>query len=391
MNYKIYFPIACLAFLQGGLSLLSLYLSEFGVEQNEISMMLPFLGVGGLIGGILGGVLSDKINSKTVLTVMSMSWVFVPFLIVSHSIAVQTLAIFLIGLSLAGCRSVILYIITSHQDKDIVNRSLSIRRLIINLCVAVGSGSIGFILSKSNEYYSYYFFFFGIAVFLSIVSYKVDLGHQGRKLDEGFTSKIDVDVYKSKRLYFLSAFSIILSLVCFSFIPTFYTLYIVNEKDFPIEVAGYVFTFSGLLIVFLQLKISELTKSVDLHYRVISGVILLSVGTYIVQYVDNYYGLFFSVFVWTLGEILLFVPAVQFIIEYSVSTKGKTISVYQSLFSVSDFLSPILGGAIIAIGFSYVWDLSLILGMTSAIIILFLKQINRGKNENFQHQYSKKA
>ncbi|MED5505489.1 MAG: MFS transporter, partial [Pseudomonadota bacterium] len=128
-----------------------------------------------------------------------------------------------------------------------------------------------------------------------------------------------------------------------------------------------------------------LTKNIDIHYRVISGVLLLSLGTFSVKYISDYAGLALSVSAWTLGEMLLFVPAVQFILEYTTSKRGKTISVYQSLFSVSDFIAPILGGAVIAFSFSYIWDISLALGITSSVIILIIKKKCRVKNESYQY------
>ncbi|EOD9423689.1 MFS transporter, partial [Vibrio campbellii] len=108
-------------------------------------------------------------------------------------------------------------------------------------------------------------------------------------------------------------------------------------------------------------------------------------GTFSVKYISDYAGLALSVSAWTLGEMLLFVPAVQFILEYTTSKKGKTISVYQSLFSVSDFIAPILGGAVIAFSFSYIWDISLALGITSSVIILIIKQKCGVKNESYQY------
>lgn len=342
-------------------------------------MMLPFLGIGGLLGGIVGGVSSDRANPKKVLTIMAVPWLFIPALISQTNILVQVCAIFLIGMSLAGCRSVILFIITSQKDKDSINHSLSIRRIIINLCVAIGSGMIGFIISKSNDLYVAYLYFFGVATFFSIFIYKVDV-NQLHVLDV-----IESRKYRSQSLYLLSIISITLSLICFSFIPVYYTIYIVSEKQFPTDIAGYIFTFSGVIIVLFQVKISALTKNIDIHYRVMTGVIFLSLGTFSVKYVSEYVGLALSVSAWTLGEMLLFVPAVQFILEYTTSKKGKTISVYQSLFSVSDFIAPILGGAVIAFSFSYVWDISLALGIASSVIILIIKQKCGVKNESYQY------
>ncbi|ARR08105.1 Arabinose efflux permease [Vibrio campbellii] len=379
MNKIIYLPITFLAFLQGGFSLLSLYLYQSGIDQESISMMLPFMGIGGLLGGIFGGVSSDRSNPKKVLIIMAIPWLFIPALISQNNMLVQVCAIFLIGMSLAGCRSVILYIITSQRNKDHINHSLSIRRIIINLCVAIGSGMMGFIISQSNDFYVMYLLFFGLATFASIAIYKVDM-NKLYVLDV-----IESRKSRSQSLYLLSIISITLSLICFSFIPVYYTIYIVSEKQFPTDIAGYIFTFSGVIIVLFQVKLSALTKNIDIHYRVISGVLLLSLGTFSVKYISDYAGLALSVSAWTLGEMLLFVPAVQFILEYTTSKKGKTISVYQSLFSVSDFIAPILGGAVIAFSFSYIWDISLALGITSSVIILIIKQKCGVKNESYQY------
>lgn len=378
INKRVFIPIAAVSFIQGATSLLSVYLSESGISYTAIATLVSLIGIGGLVGGIFGGILSDHYNPKYLSLIISPVWILAPVLLSQENVILKGLALFFIGVGLSGIRSIFLAFIVTRSLEQNLEKHLSMRRLVINLCVSLGSAIVGVLLSKDEDNFIIYIIGFGVLFTLSIISIQFREATHSRKKDNIETINLN-----SNTPFAFSLIAVFIALICFSYIPVFYTLYLKDIKQFSIEITGYVFSFSGFLIVTLQMFVTKLIEKINLHFRVIIGTLLISTGIYIVQYIDNYVGLFASVFIWTLGEIILFVPALKLIMQYTTVSNGKTISMYQSLFSLSDFAGPAIGGVFISLGYAYLWDFTLLMGITASFILLILY-----KTKGFAGEYN---
>jgi len=73
---------------------------------------------------------------------------------------------------------------------------------------------------------------------------------------------------------------------------------------------------------------------------------------------------------WTIGEIILFVPFLKGFLTISFLSRGKTIALYQVIFSLMDFIAPVIGANLVKY-FSYniLWIMILYFTLLSSILM----------------------
>ena len=376
---NIYFSIAFTALIQGGISLFAVYLSTIGYSVKETVLPITLMGLGGLMGSFLGGMLTDYFSPKKMGIFLSALWLFMPFSFGSDSYPLICANMLLVGLSLSSLRAIYLVIITKKYTTTEVEEKLSLRRLVLNLGTAAGSGFIGFLLEHKHNFFGYYFLIIG---FLTFVSTTFLPSVQQRAHNK---SSQEMAASPSTAHYCLTLSAALLTLLCFSLIPNIYSLYIKEEIGLTKTAIGNMFAINGLLITILQIPITKYLASVNGQLKSLFGIILIGSGVGTIQFVESEWHLYLSTALWTLGEIILFVPILKELLRLSPLTNGKTITSYQLTFSFSEILAPLLGGAIILISYQLLWNLVLVLTAISALIMAGL-YIKREKESEY-HTY----
>lgn len=371
----VYLSIALTSLMQGGVALFAVYLLARGFDASEIVIPLSLMGVGGLIGSLIGGVLTDYFSPRKLGIALSSLWLLMPFGFSAENYYILCLTMLMVGVSLSSLRALYLATITSMSNGSEAEVRLSYRRFILNIGVAGGSALIGYLLKHEHNLFSYYFLFIGSITLLTTFYLPRDMG------GKGCIAKETMSESPSNRKFVLLLLALLLALIPFSLIPNMYVIYLKDDIGLSESVLGSMFAFSGLLIAVLQIPLTKLLVAINGKLKAIVGVTLIGLGVGGVQVVQTELHLYVSTAIWTLGEIILFVPILRELLKYSPAKNGKTVASYQITFSISEILAPLVGGAIILTSYQMLWNLVLCLTTVSALILLFLYFKEKASNE----------
>ncbi|CAK2508748.1 MFS transporter [Vibrio lentus] len=376
----IYLPIAFTSLIQGGAALFAVYLSTRGYSVSETVLPLSLMGVGGLLGSFLGGILSDYIKPRLVGMLLAAMWLFMPLGFNTDNYFFVCGVMLLVGFSLSSLRTIYLAVITSQYTGEEVELRLSHRRLILNLGVAAGSSLIGYVLKYEHTLFSYYFMIVGALTLVSTAFLPNNSPNkEGKQAVEGSHQSRYSD-------YVFLLLALFLTLLSFGLIPNLYALYLKEDVGLSEVVLGNMFAISGVLIAILQVPMTKWLKNISGKVKSLIGMGLIGVGVGGAQLIQTDWHLYLSTAIWTLGEIVLFVPILKELLKVTPLTNGKTIASYQIAFSASEILAPLLGGALILINYQALWNV--VLGSTAISIgitaYLCLKEKN---NEYYLNQY----
>ncbi len=365
----VFIAVGFTALIQGGMSLSTIYLSSRGYSPEQIILPITLMGVGGLIGSLVGGLLTDYFSHRLLAVLVSIFWLFAPIGFTSKSHILVSDSFLFAGLSLSILRSIYLASITHTYLSKEMELKLSYRRLILNLGFAVGGWLAGLFLHLGNINFIYYLMVAGISTLGSsylIPSSKIRVDKEKKQV------RVDKNPNASPICYTLLLCALLFSLFAISLISNFYTLYMKEEIKVTQIAIGNMFAISGFMIVLLQVPINQALKKTDKKLQSILGVFLITVGIGGSKWINSEFGLYISSIVWTLGEIVLFVPILKELLDVTPLSNGKTISSYQFVFSVSDVITPLVSGFIISISYSFLWDFVFFLGGISILILTIM-------------------
>ncbi len=358
IRWQVYFLILSSSLFQGGISLYSLYLSGEGLSDYDVSLHYSIFGLGGILGSVSGGILGEYYTAKKISLILnSLLMIAVSGLFYYEPFSFFS---FLIGYGITTNRSNILNYFSTIQCQKLAEKALSWRRFLLNLGVAVGAWFVGFLLKLDSLYFL--LFCAVIAIINLVISILLPplANHVSQNIDS-----IQKQGYKQ---FWLLCLIFVLALFPFALIPNLYLLHLQSETNFmhP-STAGTIFLVNGVIIILLQVPIIRLLENIASKWKCSLGVLLIGLGVGSVAMTQNQLQLYSGVFLWTLGEIILFVPFLTFFLKSSPFSKGKTISIYQLCFAFSDFVYPLIAAQMILVSKFYLWILVICLSIFSSI------------------------
>ena len=107
------------------------------------------------------------------------------------------------------------------------------------------------------------------------------------------------------------------------------------------------------------------------------GTIFLSLGIGLTQYITNIYIAILLCFFWTIGEMILFPILLPLILKLSTFKRGNSVGIYQTVFSLSIFISPVIGMSIYKLSPILRWNICLCAGILSSIFFVTINAIKR--------------
>ncbi len=346
---------------------LSLYLNSLHYSVIEIGIVLSLFGFFSIVGGYLGGLLSDRLTPLRVCKISLLSSALLLFPL--GVIKVPLLLIILMcgfGVSSNIFRPAFILTITHGEHQGSLEKIVALRRVAINLGMAFGAAISGFLASKDI------YFVFVFNAFSSLISFLIIFSMKDQKLNKNPKSEAtgnNQSQVSQSNFYFLLVLMFFILLVFNQSLST-YPLFLKNSQNFTPSFISFLYVISGVLIAFFQVPITHILKNKKSNFVCASGVLLIGLGFLVLPWAKDVLLVIFSCVLWTFGEIILFPAQLAMLLRASGEKKGGSMGLYQTVFSLASFFSPMLGMSVYAYDGNLIWYLS---GLTAAVIaLLFL-------------------
>lgn len=328
---------------------LSLYLKEaVGYSVSEIGWVILFSGFGFLIGGYIGGYLCDLVKPKLVVVVSLFLWslsiIFVPLII---NIIYLSSALFFIGFFNGLFRPASNLLILSYSDDSNKTRVLGLRRVAINLGVAL-AGLIGGIVVSLGYPFIFYFDSLASLIAALMIFFFCKDPKFVRTNEEETARDLTTPANIYQDFYFLSiCFFVLLATMVYVQAKSTYPIYLHDHYHILVSHFAYIASINGIIIMLIEIPFLNYLRR--FRQELVAGVggFLLCIGFAILPLGLTYGFVIISCIIYTIGEIMLYPTTIVLTIDRAnESNRGRYMGVYQFVFSVPELLGSIAGATL---------------------------------------------
>jgi predicted MFS family arabinose efflux permease len=371
-NYPVQFwflMIACLinSMVQMATVFISLFLHNNKVSVEIVGILISLFGLGGLIGSFSGGVISDHISSINVVRVSLIINAILLFMFpLFHNLFIISCLLLLMGVANSTFRPASLLLILSFDRINKPSIIMSYRRVFVNLGTSLGTMVSGIIFNHDPSIMFKFYSFFLLFSFITVSFIKtID------NIESIDYMTVTIKNY-NKKIY-LPICLLALSLIIYYQQNAIYTIYLIDNFFLSSTDLALMFALNGVLVVLCQIPLTYLLKNISPYKISAFGSLLMGIGFSIIIINGGYKIGMLSVFIWSLGELLLFPSVLDILLIQNINSKrGKLMGLYQTAFSFSYLLAPVLGTFCYKINIYFIWILCFIFGVISFIGFLYI-------------------
>lgn len=345
---------------------LALYLTQKGYSVAQTGIAIGAYGIGNVVATLVGGHLADSIGRRKTIA-LSMFSGAAAMLMLSQARgfpAILALA------ALAGLTGEFYRPASSALLADLVPAAhrvtaYSAYRLAINAGFAFGPATAGFIAGHG------YFWLFagdaGTSALFGIVALAA-LPEIARPAERG-AGWIESSraLCSDKRLHRVLLASFFIALIFFQMSSTF-GLAVMNTGFSP-KVYGALLSMNGVLIVFLELPLTTVSRRFQPIAAMALGYLFVGIGFGIGALATTVTGFAVCVIVFTLGEMFAMPVASAYVAGLSPAhMRGRYMGTYGLTWTTAQVLGPALGMALFSANATAFWLAGGALGLASAVI-----------------------
>ncbi|WP_395059125.1 MDR family MFS transporter [Flavobacterium sp.] len=347
---------------------------------TQVGWMFVCIGVGALFGNWIGGKLTDRLGFYTImLSSLFLTGFGIISLMFLYDFVEICIGLFLVT-AIADMYKPAMYVAVSNfTNKKNRTRALTLIRLAVNLGIVSGPVIAGLVIQKDN--YDMLFWIDGITciVAISVFMLLIDESkiYKARRKINKDRKKNKVAIGNSK---FDSNFVIFLFasfLTAFLFFQLFTTIPQYNSDKLKLDEfqIGMLLALNGLLVFLFEMPLIGFLerKSFEATKIILLGSVFMTSGFFFLLFSKSVAILIVSIFLITLGQILLFSFSNTFAFTRAVQgQEGKYMAFYAMSFSAAQILSPKIGLSVIE-NFNYFsnWLLMGVIGLIG--IVLYYK------------------
>ncbi|QZK99584.1 MFS transporter [Flavobacterium psychrophilum] len=347
---------------------------------TQIGWMLVCIGVGALFGNWIGGKLTDILGFYTI---MLASLFLTGFGIISlmflYDFVEICIGLFLVT-AIADMYKPAMYVAVSNfTNRKNRTRALTLVRLAVNLGIVSGPIIAGLVIQKDD--YDMLFWIDGLTCIIAISVFMLLIDENNitrarqkitrdREKEKVVNKKIKTDT--NYIIFLLASF-----LTAFLFFQLFTTMPLYNSDKLKLNEfeIGMLLALNGLIIFlfempligFLERKNTQITKII------LQGSVFMTSGFLFLLISKSVFVIIISIFLITLGQILLFSFSNSFAFTRAVQgQEGKYMAFYAMSFSAAQILSPKIGFSVIE-NFNYFYNWLLMGGIGVIGIMLYYK------------------
>lgn len=375
---------------------LTKYLSDnFFFNLGEIGWLLASIGVGSLVGSWFGGKLTDKIGFYTImLCSLFLTGFGIIALMFLYDFTELCIGLFLIT-AIADMYKPAMYVAVSNfTTKKNRTRALTLIRLAVNLGIVSGPVIAGLLIQKNN--YDLLFWIDGLTCVIAISTFMLLIDeskfYKARKRVIRKRKEKEIirksGIYDSNFILFLFASFI----TAFLFFQLFTTIPLYNTQKLKLSELqiGMLLALNGLIIFLFEMPLIGFLerKKLEPTKIILTGSVFMTLGFFCLLISKSIGIMAISIFLITMGQILLFSFSNTFAFNRAISGhEGKYMALYTMSFSVAQITSPKIG-LIVINSFSYFsnWLLMGVVGMIGISLYYLLDK--KIKSETIQKNLS---
>ncbi|MGE7435634.1 MULTISPECIES: MDR family MFS transporter [Kitasatospora] len=359
---------------------LALYLTaERGYSASYAGLVASLFGLGSAIAALGAGVLADRIGRRPTLLVAQLSTALFTAVLgfTDGPVAIAAVA-FLVGLSNNASRPAISAIIADVVPAKDRVRAFSLNYWAINIGFGVSSAAAGLI--ASHGYLTLFLLdalstlLCAVVVFVKIPETRPEAAVRPvETAGPGAEARIGLGaVFRDGRFMAVVGANLLLAVVA----QQGSTTLAVSMGEAGISTTGYGFVIglNGLLIVLLQLPLTQLTNGRNRTALLVASALLTGWGFGLTALAGSsaaFYAL--TVAVWTIGEIINAPTMMSLVAELSPTVaRGRYQGVYSLSWSLASFLGPAAGGYLLQHAGGAVWGACAVCGTAAGLAFLLL-------------------
>lgn len=379
-NY--YLSVVTLINRAGSMALffLILYLHHLGISVQVCGMLVGLYGAGSLFAGYFGGLLTDQIGAlKVMLLSLVLSGSALLIYPIINNLYLLSILTFLWGLFAESYRPAVQVAVNNFCLPEQRKTAYALNRLSINLGMAIGP-ILGGLLSTFN--FSLVFIVDGMTTLMAAViflnKFKINMSQDIYSRNKTASAYADLlSVFKDKKMFYpLLAF--ILVLLVFYQVDATFPIFLTHDLHSSAVMFGLMCGLNALLIILFELPINIYSANWSNRMTLSFGALLFAIGYGSFMYVHSITGILLGVFLWTVGEMLLFPAMSAYVISIAPSEKrGLYSGVFTMGISIAFMLGPIFGTQLLAYaGPKILWLACLVIGLISTAIFFKTKNTN---------------
>jgi len=349
---------------------LVIYVDQLGFPPSVTGYSLAAFGLGGLCASLIGGYLADRIGRKPTLLI-SCFGAAAAMLILSTARTVPTLVL---GTLLSGLMTCIYYPASSSLIADLIPKELRLRayavqRFAINLAFGLGMCTAGLMASKS------FFWLFiadaGTTIVLGlIILFGLKRGIGKKAVGKaGWGEAIPV-IAKDENFLRAIVASFLVAVIFWQTSSTL-GLQVIGGSGLNEQTFGFILGLNGLMIVFLELPLTNWTRRFKPQRMIALGYSLVGLSLALLAFNATLPMLIVAITVLTIGEMIALPVNSSFVAELAPENlRGRYMGVMGLSWNTAVGMGPLIGLWIFARSPEALWILCGIVGLLAAWIIL---------------------
>ena len=357
---------------------LAIYLRQLGFPSYVAGYALAAYGGGGFVASIVGGYLADKIGRKPTLLI-SCFGATASMLILS---TISTKSGIIGGAFLAGLMTCMYYPASSSLIADLIPEPLRIRayaiqRFSINLAFALGMTTAGFVAGSA---FSWLFIADALTTatlgVIILFGLKRGIGSKSDQVSAGWGIAVRSIVRNAP--FLRVAFATLLVATIFWQTSSTLGLQVIEVSGFDERTFGLLLGLNGIMIVFMEIPLTNWTRKKDPQLMIGVGNALVGVGLGLLAFGSSLTMLIISMVVLTIGEMIASPVCSSYVAGLCPEAmRGRYMGVMAFSWNVAIGLGPMLGLGLFEYSPQLLWILCGVAGLLSTWIIL----IGRPKNQ----------
>ena len=360
---------------------LMVYASErLNLPLTQTASLITINSTASLLMTFAAGQITDRVGRKMVMVVSLISNAIV-YLFLSHAATYTQFAILMLVLGAGnplyrvGADAMMADLIPSEKRAD----GYSVLRMSNNAGVAIGP-SVGGFIAAASQYLAFYIasaglFTFGLLIFFFAVE---TLPAEGRlenaqkKERWGGYDRIFKDWP-----FITTVINIAFGLITASLMWVLLPLYATKVVGIPKQLYGFIPTTNALMVVFLQVLVTQWTKKHPPIRMIALGMFFYAIGVGSVVLGTGFWGFWMSMVIITFGELINVPTSSTFVANHApANMRGRYMSIYSLTWSLSIGIGPLLGGFMSDnFGPPSTWIGGFFIGLTSMAMFFLIERV----------------
>lgn len=320
---------------------------RINLPLTQIASLMTINATAGIIAAFIAGPITDRIGRKWVM-VFSLAGNGLVYLFMGNAQTFLEFAILMIfsgtfnPLYRVGSDAMIADLIPANRRPD----SYALMRLSNNAGISIGPVIGGFISSMSFTI-TFYLAAAGLIIYSLLLAF---FAHETLQKSSFTSNKWQnplsgyLFILKDKKfIAFIGTF--ILSQMCAVMIWILMPVYANGIYKIPESLYGFIPTTNALMVVFLQIFVTKVTKRYRALPVMMIGTIFYTLGVGSVALGHSFIGFWTSIVIMTVGELILMPTASTYVAELApADMRGRYMSIAGLTWSAAAGIAPIFGG-----------------------------------------------